>query len=90
MEDYKTLYEESLIKLEELQKKISELSEHLSKYTSPARNKEYYKRHREELLEKAKEYNKTKVYDAEKKKQYNKEYYRKIQEQKKLNEATTV
>ena len=87
MEDYKTLYEDSLIKLEELQKKITDLSEHLSKYTSPARNKKYYERHREEILEKAKEYNKNKVYDAEKKKQYNKEYYRKMQEQKKLNEA---
>ena len=32
MEDYKKLYEDSLIKLEELQKKITDLSEHLSKW----------------------------------------------------------
>ena len=98
-EDYKTLYEklstqvDILIKesekdkeIERLKKTIEELKEHLSKYTAPKRSKKYYETHREEIIEKVKEYNKKKEYDPEKSKEYNKRAnekrkLKKIQEQ---------
>ena len=48
------------VKYEELQKeyelKINELKEHLKKYTAPSRNKKYYENHRDEIIQKSKEY----------------------------------
>ena len=41
---------------EELKKKVEELEAKLKKYTAPARNKAYYENHKEELLEKMKQY----------------------------------
>jgi hypothetical protein len=41
---------------EELKKKVEELEAKLKKYTSPARNKAYYEKHKEELLEKMKQH----------------------------------
>lgn len=66
---------------------IEQLKERLSKYTNPKRNKKYYETHKEELIEKAKEYNKTKrpVRDKEKVKEYNKKYYQKRKMLKKNN-----
>jgi hypothetical protein len=40
----------------ELKKKVAELEAKLKKYTAPARSKEYYENHKEELLEKMKKY----------------------------------
>ena len=51
MTDYKTLYENSLIE-------IQELKEHLKKYTAPKRNKTFYENHKEDIIKKVKEYRK--------------------------------
>jgi hypothetical protein len=52
MDENATLKQEN----EELKKKIIELETKLKKYTAPARSKEYYENHKEELLEKMKKY----------------------------------
>lgn len=49
---------------EEMKNKIIELEERLKKYTAPQRHKKYYENHKEEILEKQKEY----VVSSEKKK----------------------
>jgi hypothetical protein len=85
IQDYKILYSNLLLKYEELQKeyelKINELKEHLKKYTAPSRNKKYYENHRDEIIQKSKEYKvKTgnkKVVSPEKIKEYNKKAYEK-------------
>ena len=85
IQDYKILYYNLLLKYEELQKeyelKINELKEHLKKYTAPSRNKKYYENHRDEIIQKSKEYKvKTgnkKVVSPEKIKEYNKKAYEK-------------
>ena len=41
---------------EELKNKVIELEERLKKYTAPQRHKKYYENHKEEILEKQKEY----------------------------------
>ena len=43
-------------KINELEKEIIELKEHLKKYTAPTRYKKYYENHKEELLQKNREY----------------------------------
>jgi len=83
--DYKILYSNLLLKYEELQKeyelKINELKEHLKKYTAPSRNKKYYESHRDEIIQKSKEYKEKtgnkKVVSPEKIKEYNKKAYEK-------------
>ena len=56
---------------------LNEIKEHLKKYTSPKRNKIFYKEHKEELLQKMKD----KPISSEKRKEYNKNYYLKKKEQ---------
>ncbi len=60
----------------DLIKQNQELVERLKKYTSPARNKKFYQNHKEEVIQKVKEYKKKTGYkpDKEKVKQYNKMY----------------
>lgn len=88
IQDYKILYSNLLLKYEELQKeyelKINELKEHLKKYTAPSRNKKYYENHRDEIIQKSKEYKEykektgnKKVVSQEKIKEYNKKAYEK-------------
>lgn len=85
IQDYKILYSNLLLKYEELQKeyelKINELKEHLKKYTAPSRNKKYYENHRDEIIQKSKEYKEKtgnkKVVSQEKIKEYNKKAYKK-------------
>ena len=85
IQDYKILYSNLLLKYEELQKeyelKINELKEHLKKYTAPSRNKKYYENHRDEIIQKSKEYKEKtgnkKVVSPEKIKEYNKKAYEK-------------
>ena len=43
-------------KINKLEKEIIELKEHLKKYTAPTRYKKYYENHKEELLQKNREY----------------------------------
>jgi len=85
IQDYKILYSNLLLKYEELQNeyelKINELKEHLKKYTAPSRNKKYYENHRDEIIQKSKEYKEKtgnkKVVSPEKIKEYNKKAYEK-------------
>jgi len=85
IQDYKILYSNLLLKYEELQKeyelKINELKKHLKKYTAPSRNKKYYENHRDEIIQKSKEYKEKignkKVVLPEKIKEYNKKAYEK-------------
>jgi hypothetical protein len=56
---------------------LNETKDRLKKYTSPARNKKFYKEHKEELLQKMKE----NPISSEKRKEYNKKYYLKKKEQ---------
>ena len=85
IQDYKILYSNLLLKYEELQNeyelKINELKEHLKKYTAPSRNKKYYENHRDEIIQKSKEYKEKignkKVVLPEKIKEYNKKAYEK-------------
>lgn len=63
----KNLEEENKILKDELNK----INEHLKKYTSPERNKKYYKEHKEELLQKMKD----NPISSDKRKEYNKKYY---------------
>ena len=80
-------------KINELEKEITELKEHLKKYTAPARYKKYYENHKEELLQKNKEYIKKMNYfenyeysvSPDKRKEYNKKAYIKRKEKLKKN-----
>lgn len=84
--NYKQLYDELLkafeeIKAEnnELKNKNEELSTHLKKYTAHNGSKTYYKKNKEVILEKNKEYVKTyrEQLPSEKIKEYNKRAYEK-------------
>jgi hypothetical protein len=76
--------EEFLFKIKNLEEEnkqlkleLEQIKEHLKKYTSPERNKKFYKEHKEELLQKMKDNPIT----SEKRKEYNKKYYLKKKEQ---------
>ena len=77
--DYKNLYENALSDIILLKKEIDSLNDRLKKYTAPFRSKKYYHQHKDEILEKQKEYNKAymKGLDPEKIKEYNKRAYQK-------------
>ena len=84
MTDYKTLYENSLIE-------IQELKEHLKKYTAPKRNKKFYENHKEEIIKKVKEYkekNESKKPSPEKIKEYSRRAY--LKKKLKLQENNMV
>ena len=75
--------EEFLFKIKNLEEEnkqlkleLEETKEHLKKYTSPERNKKFYKEHKEELLQKMKD----NPIPSEKRKEYNKKYYLKKKE----------
>jgi hypothetical protein len=55
MDEISILKQENLY----LKLKVTELEEHLKKYTAPSRSKVYYENHKEELLEKMKKYKPT-------------------------------
>jgi hypothetical protein len=61
----------------QLKEEIKELKEHLKKYTAPSRNKKFYEEHKEEIINKVKEYNKTHKPSKEQKREYNKRWYEK-------------
>lgn len=79
-EEIKKLKEENI----QLNQLITELKEHLKKYTSPERAKKYNQIHKEEIKIYKKEYNKNynKNYKItpEKRAEYNKIYYQKKKE----------
>jgi len=55
MDEVTSLKEENIC----LKNKVMELEEKLKKYTAPARSKVYYEAHKDELLEKMKQYKQT-------------------------------
>jgi hypothetical protein len=86
--DFKLLYEQKLYENDLLKKEVEILTDHLKKYTAPTRSKKYYENHREELIEKSKDYNKThkRTIDPEKIKEYNKRSYQNRKLKNQLNE----
>lgn len=73
----KLLEEENL----QLKTELIETNERLKKYTAPKRNKIYYEKHKEELLQKMK----LTPISTNKRKEYNKNYYLKKKETQVLN-----
>jgi len=84
--NYKELYEKLIIENQQLK-------EHLKKYTAPKRNKNYYENHKEEIIEKVKEYKEKTGYDKksppEKIKEYSKRAYEK-RKQKLLEDNNNI
>ena len=87
--------EQSIEKLIEenklLKEKINELTEHLKKYTAPCRNKKFYENHKEEIIQKVKDYKKNTNYtynaSPEQKKMWARTaYLNKKEKLKKMNE----
>lgn len=71
------------LKITNLEKELSETKDHLKKYTAPKRSKKYYEEHKEELIQKMKEYKQKKPpkpISSEKRKEYNKIAYLKKKE----------
>lgn len=72
-----------------LEAELKETKERLKKYTAPERNREFYKLHKEEMLNRNKEYYREKV-TPEKRKEYARTAYLNQKEKKKiLAEAAT-
>ena len=74
--------------LEQTTNELIKTKEHLKKYTAPSNMKKYYQNHKEEIIQKVKEYKKINNYnpviDAEKRKEYNKIAYQKRKEKEKI------
>ena len=49
-------------KIHTLEQEIEQLKEHLKKYTAPSRSKTYYENHKEEVIQKVKNYKETTQY----------------------------
>ena len=75
--NYKELYENLLVE-------NNQIKENLKKYTAPERNKNYYYKHKEKIIEK----NKDKIKDPVKIKEYNQRSYQKRKE--KLQQSSTI
>jgi hypothetical protein len=75
--NYKELYEKLLVE-------TNQLKENLKKYTAPERNKNYYHKHKEKIIEK----NKDKIKDPDKIKEYNQRAYQKRKE--KIQQSSTT
>lgn len=67
--------------IQEKNKEIQDLKDHLKKYTSPERNKKYYEKNKDSILKKS--YDHHKQINKEKIKEYNRKAYLKRKE--KLN-----
>lgn len=64
--------QELLNRIQQLENELKETKDRLKKYTSPKRNKSYYNKHRDDILEKKKNQQTT---DKEKRKETNKRAY---------------
>jgi len=71
-----------------LEAELKETKEKLKKYTAPERNREFYKLHKEEMLNRNKEYYREKV-TPEKRKEYARTAYLNQKEKKRLAAAAT-
>ena len=71
---------------EKIKSELQETKEHLKKYTAPSNMKKYYQNHKDEIIQKVKEYkeknNYKPVIDVDKRKEYNKRAYQKRKEKK--------
>ena len=81
MDDIVSKLEEQI---KQLTNELNETKEHLKKYTAPTRSKTYYENHKEELLEKMKNYTPS----PEKIKERNKKAYLKRKEKLAQQEIT--
>jgi hypothetical protein len=67
--------------LNKIKNELVQTKEHLKKYTAPSNMKKYYQNHKDEIIQKVKEYkeknNYKPVIDADKRKEYNKTAYQK-------------
>ena len=85
-------YQNELLRFEneDLRSRIMLLNNKLKKYTNPTRNKKFYQNHREEIIDRVKQYraenkNKIKPVSKEQRKLYNKRYYQKKKLEKNKN-----
>ena len=72
-----------------LESELKETKEKLKKYTAPERNREFYKLHKEEMLNRNKEYYREKV-TPEKRKEYARTAYLNQKEKKRLAAAVAT
>jgi len=72
-----------------LEAELKETKEKLKKYTAPERNREFYKLHKEEMLNRNKEYYREKV-TPEKRKEYARRAYLNQKEKKRLAAAAAT
>jgi len=72
-----------------LEAELKETKEKLKKYTAPERNREFYKLHKEEMLNRNKEYYREKV-TPEKRKEYARTAYLNQKEKKRLAAAAAT
>jgi len=75
--NYKEQYEKLLIELDELKKK-------LKTYTAPKRSKTFYENHKEEIIQKVKEYKEKTGYKSPRTPEQTKEYNKRAYEKRKL------
>jgi hypothetical protein len=88
---------ELLTKNKQLEEEVNMLKEKLKTYTAPTRRKTYYENHKEELIQKNKEYREKNNYtyevSPEKKKEYARRAYlnkkEKLQKEKEENQKST-
>ena len=67
--------EELKKKVFELEEENQKLKEHLKRYTAPENTKEYYKRNRERVIQRVKEYQKKNPVSKEKQREYSRKAY---------------
>jgi len=75
--NYIELYEKLLIEYDELKKK-------LKTYTAPKRSKTFYENHKEEIIQKVKEYKEKTGYKSPRTPEQTKEYNKRAYEKRKL------
>jgi phage terminase large subunit len=75
--NYKELYEKILIENDELKKK-------LKSYTAPKRSKTFYENHKDEIIQKVKEYKEKTGYKSPRTPEQIKEYNKRAYEKRKL------
>ena len=78
--NYKEQYEKLLIEYDELKKK-------LKTYTAPKRSKTFYENHKEEIIQKVKEYKEKTGYKSPRTPEQTKEYNKRAYEKRKLKKS---
>ena len=81
--NYKELYEKILIENDELKKK-------LKSYTAPKRSKTFYENHKDEIIQKVKEYKEKTGYKSPRTPEQTKEYNKRAYEKRKLKKLLEI